>query len=59
MALIIIGFVVGSFEDFGSLEKACLKRDSNSFRLALVKNQRENKSELKNQSNLLFFTETF
>ena len=39
--LIITGFSVGSFEDFGSLEKGCLNRDSNGFPLARAKNQRE------------------
>ena len=44
IALITIEFIVGSFENFGSLEKSCLKKkNSNVFFLAAVKNQRENK----------------
>ena len=37
IALITIGFIVGSFKDFGNLEK-----DSNSFRFARVKETRRN-----------------
>ena len=40
--MIIIGFIAGSFEDFGNLEKGCWKIDWNGFRLDRVKNQREN-----------------
>ena len=47
IALIIIGFIIGSFEDFDSLEKA-VKKDSNGFRLLCAENQRENKLESKN-----------
>ena len=48
IALIIIGFMVGSFEDLGSLEKGYSKVDSTSFRLAVIMNQPENKLDLKN-----------
>ena len=48
IALIIIRFIVESFEDFGSLERGSLKKNSSGFRLACVKNQREIKSEMKN-----------
>ena len=40
IALITIGFIVGSFKDFGSLETGRLKKGSSGFCLARVKSQR-------------------
>ena len=48
IASIIIGLIVESFKDFGSIKKDCFKIYSNSFRIARVKNQCENKLKLKN-----------
>ena len=50
-----IGLIVRSFEDLCSLEKRCGKTDSNGFCLARVKNQCENKLELKNAAFYVVF----
>ena len=48
IALITLGFNAGSFEDLQW--KRLFEKNSNGFRLARVKNQREKKLELKNEA---------
>ena len=53
-AFIVIGSILDLLQEFHSLEKACTKIDSNCFRLARVKKQRENEWELKNAAFMVF-----
>ena len=45
IALITIGFIVGSFENFGSFEKVCLKKKTKKFKRFSSRRRQESTRE--------------